>query len=171
MMYQPPLYLPSLEQPPHGAPAKVVALRGIPGSGKSTLAKKAFLRATPGTAIYINNDDLAATLFQKFRSPHTAEILAAVRLTAIQTALKTPEVRLVIVDNTNLSVRTLLDLETLTLKLGANFIVDDTLLSTPVEICLERDKTRENPVGEEVIKRMAEHAATLTPWRTSKLGS
>ncbi len=165
MTYQPVTYLPSLEQPAYGKPTKVVALRGIPASGKSTLAKKALLRAEPGNVIYINNDDLAATLFQKFRAPHTAEILATVRLCAIQAALKTKEVRLIIIDNTNLSVRTLLDLEKLATENGATFIVDDTLLNVPIEICLQRDAQRENPVGEEIIRRMFEQATTLTPWR------
>lgn len=150
-----------------GDPVRVVALRGLPGSGKTTIASTAVRAAIPGTVIRINNDDLAAMLYAgtTVMTPDSAALLAELRQTTLSAALSQPHIRLILIDNTNLSEKTLRALEKITHAHGAQFDVDDTLLAVPVEECRTRDAARTSPVGEQVITRMARDAARLRPWK------
>jgi predicted kinase len=147
---------------------RVVALRGLPGSGKSTLAGLAVnVARVPGSVVRMNNDDLAAMLFGSATAPHSrlsASILAATREAVLSALLNDPRVRLVIVDNTNINTSSLRALESVTLRAGARFEVDDTLLQIPADECIRRDSARPFPVGPEVIRKMAAQAAKLQPW-------
>jgi predicted kinase len=146
---------------------KVVALRGLPGSGKSTIAYAAVHAATPGTAIRINNDDLAASLFAgqgHVRGPVSAALLAGARENLLRAALAIPEITLIILDNTNLHVGSLRALEVIVAEHGVPFLVEDVALGVPAEECIARDARRETPVGAQVITSMAQRAKHLRPW-------
>jgi predicted kinase len=146
--------------------AHVVVLRGLPASGKSTIAKKAVASA-PGSIVRLNNDDLNVMLCGKpygnFDKNHS-KLLKALRVNLLQTFLAQPHIRLVIVDNTNLSEHTVRELEQVAAEAGARFTVDDTLLSVDAATCIARDAARTPNVGPEVIRRMARDAAKLAPW-------
>lgn len=151
------------------APARVLVLRGLPASGKSTFARELVARRPAGTTVRLNNDDLSVMLFGQLSFPqggakHVSGLFARLRASMLEQALATPQVRLVIVDNTNLSERTVRDLETITLAAGAQFVVDDRFLDVPMEECIARDRGRAAPVGEKVIRRMAAQASNVTAW-------
>lgn len=149
---------------------QVLVLRGIPGSGKSTFAKDLLASRAHGSTVRINNDDLGAMFFGAHsfanhgKAAHVANLFHDARIALLNAALATPGVDLVIVDNTNLSVKTVKALEKAASDLAADFIVDDQFLSVPVDVCVARDAERVTPVTEPVIRRMADQAAKLTPW-------
>lgn len=158
----------SLTLPSYKERTKVVALRGIPGSGKSTLAKQV-IASNPGKAVRINNDDINTMMFgiaYGVEGSHVASLLRSVRLNLLKAALKQEDVKLVIIDNTNLSVKTLKELENVARINNADFIVEDSYLSVPLEVCIARDAAREVPVGEKVIKQMHSQASRLTPYQS-----
>lgn len=149
---------------------QVLVLRGIPGSGKSTFAKDLLASRPHGSTIRINNDDLGAMFFgaRSFdnhgEAPHITALFHDARVSLLTAALASPGVDLVIIDNTNLAVKTVKALEKVALAAGAEFIVDDQFLTVPVEVCVARDALRAVPVSEPVIRRMASQAAKLTQW-------
>lgn len=147
----------------------VIALRGIPGSGKSTYARERLLGDEPdGTVVRINNDELVDMLFNSGwrRQPGIAEILKDTREALLKLYLQTPLIETIIIDNTNLNVRTVAELQKITLRFGANFVVNDTMLRVDVETCIARDAVRPRPVGGDVIRKMAKDAAKLSPWKS-----
>ena len=98
-------------------------------------------------------------------TPDSGKLLADARVTLLRSFLSQSHVRLVIVDNTNLSERTVRDLEKVAAELGARFEVDDSLLTVDVDECIRRDAARTPSVGEVVIRRMHRQATGLRPWR------
>lgn len=149
---------------------QVLVLRGIPGSGKSTFAKDLVASRPHGSTIRINNDDLSVMFFgdRSFenhgKAPHVTALFHEARLSLLKVALASEGVDLVIVDNTNLAVKTVKALEVVARSVGAEFIVDDQFLQVPIEVCLERDAARPASVGETIIRQMATQAAKLSPW-------
>lgn len=154
--------------PAEGEPPRVLILRGIPGSGKSTFAKTIVQTHQPGAVVRLNNDDLATMLFGTpwgaSGNQGAAALLAEARETMLATALRQPSTRLVIVDNTNLSLRTVNGLARVAMRQGATVQVDDRFLSVPEAECVRRDALRTTPVGASVIGKMARQAARLRPW-------
>lgn len=146
----------------------VIVPRGIPGSGKTTWVKNAITGYEEGTAVRINNDDLSAMLFQPwqgfFFSDISLKALADLRISMLRTLLSQEKISDIYIDNTNLSVRTVSDLEKVALEMGARFVVVDYFLEVDVEECIQRDALRPNPVGEEVIRKMHKYAEKLKPW-------
>lgn len=149
---------------------RVIALRGIPASGKSTHAKALIAAQPHGTALRINNDDLGAMLFgeghlsRHGENPALPQLFHEARLALLNVALHTPGLTTIVIDNTNLSVRTVRALEKTSLAAGAEFIVDDQFLSVPLDLCLARDAARTSPVGETVVRSMHVQAVKLRPW-------
>lgn len=149
---------------------QVLVLRGIPGSGKSTFAKDLISSRPHGSTVRINNDDLGAMFFGALsfaghgEAKHITALFHDARIALLTAALATPGVDLVIVDNTNLAVKTVKALEKASAPFGAEFIVDDQFLTVPVDVCVARDADRPVPVTEAVIRRMANQAEKLTPW-------
>lgn len=146
----------------------VIALRGIPGCGKSTLAKEMLGENPDGSIVRINNDEIVGMLFAANwrRQPGIAELLQATRESLLKTYLQSPLVETIIIDNTNLQMRTVSSIQKIAHRFGARFVVDDSLLHVPIETCIERDALRAVPVGEDVIRRMAKDAAKLGPWKS-----
>lgn len=152
--------------PADGAPAHVVLLRGIPASGKTTFAKKHLTVHPNGSVVRINNDELSAMLFgiSWGRELNSAVLLENLRLDLLTRALENPSIRLIFIDNTNLKTRTVNQLAKRAIALGAVVTVDDRFLCVPLDECLRRDALRETPVGERVIRDMAQRAKQLRPW-------
>lgn len=146
---------------------EVIVLRGLPASGKTTYAKTLVASAAPGAVARINNDDLVASMFPAapgVRVDGIAEMLHWLRLDLLRRFIANPDIRTVVIDNTNLSTKTVRELEFESVEAGASFVVDDRFLTVPVEECLRRDRERPNPVGDPVILKMAKQAAKLKPW-------
>lgn len=157
--------LPPLPGP--GEPAHVIVLRGLPASGKSTWSKAVVDAYPPGSVVRINNDDLCVMLYGNARGggASAAGMLATARQGLLTAALSNPEVRLVIMDNTNLATHNLSTTFKTADRLGARMSVDDRFLSVSEEECQRRNALRENPVPADVITRMARDARKLKPWQ------
>lgn len=141
---------------------KLLALRGLPASGKSTYARELLASLPAGEAVRVNNDELTLMLFGSayVRSTLTAGLLADLREQVIKQSFNRG-VRLVIVDNTNLTANALTVLRSLAIDCGAVFELDETFMSVSVETCLERNALRSQPVPESVILQMAETAGLV----------
>jgi predicted kinase len=134
----------------------LLVLQGLPASGKSTYAKELLAAKPVGSAVRINNDDLAAMLFgdSYARSEYSAQLLGRVRADMVRQAFRS-HVQLVIVDNTNLNPKAVQSLERLAASCEARFELDSSFLEVPLEVCLARNATRLSPVPEKVIIEMA----------------
>lgn len=125
---------------------KVILTRGIQGSGKSTWAKKWVLEKST-SRIRINMDDIRCML-GKYWVPSRENLVKEIYRSSVKAAIKMGYD--IVIDNMNLSksssdyIKTILpDSYTLEYK---------DFLDTPLSECIRRDKARENPVGEEVIR-------------------
>lgn len=134
---------------------KVILMKGLPGSGKSTVAKK-IIADNPETYKRINRDDLRAMFDNGFASQANEKFIKKMRDVLIIQALE--EGKSIVVDDTNLSDKNYNRISQLVreynLKFSENVVVEIKEMDTPIEVCIERDALRENPVGAKVIKRM-----------------
>lgn len=137
----------------------VTVVAGLPGSGKSTLAK-----SLPG--MRFNLDDLRAMvgMDRATWSREQEDVIVRVMLDGAKAAIKAGTD--IVIENTHVVPR----LPRLYRKelgpLGVDFVVHD-LTDIPVEECIKRDSERDDPVGEAVIRKLADrHAdATKNGWR------
>jgi predicted kinase len=143
----------------------LVITRGLPGCGKSTRAR-AWVAEDPRQRARVNRDDLRAQLHDGvWHGGDTEAQVIAARDGAITALLRRGTD--VVCDETALPQRTARDLAGLALRAGARLEVWD-MTDVPLDVCLERDAARPNPVGEQVIRDM--HARFLAgrryplPW-------
>jgi predicted kinase len=135
---------------------------GIPGSGKSTFVKERL--AKNPKAVRMNNDDLCTMLFgQPFvaHTDSTSKLLSAMRKSQLRVLLQSDGVEEIYIDNTNLHGNIMSVYKKVAIQYGASFHILDQFLNVDVEECIRRDALRDNPVGEEVIRNMARHAAKI----------
>lgn len=125
---------------------EVILTRGIQGSGKSTWAKNWVLE-NPTSRVRINMDDIRSML-GKYWVPSRENLVKEIYGSSVKAAIKIGYD--IVIDNMNLSksssdyIKSILpDSYTLEYK---------DFLDTPLSECIRRDKARENPVGEEVIR-------------------
>lgn len=131
--------------------------RGLPASGKTTWATQQLSAAEPGAVTRVNRDDLRKMLHSA--APHlpiTERQVTTVQHGAVESLLRSGVD--VIVDDTNLRAKHLRTLAELAWKVDAEFMVRD-FTDVPLETCLERDSSRTDSVGEQVIRNM--HARYL----------
>lgn len=139
---------------------KILVLQGLPASGKSTYAKQLLSVLPAGSAVRINNDDLSLMMFGSAyaEGEYVAQLLGKARVKLIEQAFA-HHAELVIVDNTNLSHKTVRGLQQLADKLGVGFEIDNSFLKVPLEVCLARNAEREVPVPESVIIKMSQQVS------------
>lgn len=130
--------------------------RGLPGSGKTTWARAR--QACDPTLVLVSRDELRALLHGGRYSVANEEQVVAVRDAVVVDSLARG--RDVIVHDTNLNPAHVHALETVARSRGARFAVED-FTGVPLEVCIARDATRPDPVGEGVIRAMWE--ARLRP--------
>ena len=129
--------------------SKVVLMQGLIASGKSTRAKE--LTQEIGNVVRLNRDLLRTMLhFDKWTGINEqktieAQILLARKFLADNTS--------VIIDDTNLSLRTVERWKTIAKETGSKFEI--VKMDTSLEECLKRDQHREKRVGHDVIMKMA----------------
>ena len=128
-------------------------MKGLPASGKTTAAKQLLAQHGNGNAHRVNKDDLRAMLDDGKWSKENEQFVLSLRDHIVRETLKGG--KCVIVDDTNLAPKHEARLRQLAKENGAGFeIIDFTKI--PVEVCIERDRKRQNYVGEKVIRGMYE---------------
>lgn len=137
---------------------RVVILKGLQGAGKSTWAKEQ-LEKYPGTYKRISKDDLRLMLDNGKHSSGREDFILRARDFLILETLSNGQN--VLVDDTNLNpiheerIRELVtawNQEKAAEGKRERAEVEVKFFDVPLEECIERDKTRPNPVGEAVIR-------------------
>lgn len=140
----------------------VLVLKGLPASGKSTYAKdleaKGYVRVNKDTI------RLDSTLFPEgynFKNRNHEKRVVRERNSQIVAALD--EGKDVVVDDTNLNPVHIKDISAIAKEYDADFMVDDSFLNVSLHECIERDKNREESVGESAIRGMYHQWVKRTP--------
>lgn len=136
---------------------KIILTRGIPASGKSTWAKQEVLK-DPEHSIRINRDDLR-NMSGKYWVPTREHYIEACKGIILICAMNF-QFDTIIIDGMNLNPKESGKLKGEIAMVNAAFkggqdkyvveIKDFT--NVPLDVCLERDSKRENPIGEDIIK-------------------
>lgn len=136
---------------------RIILTRGIPASGKSTWAKQEVLK-DPEHSIRINRDDLR-NMSGKYWVPAREKYITACKGTILINAINF-KFDTIIIDEMNLNPKENGYLKGMVSMMNDTFkdnndkyiieIKDFTKVS--LDVCLERDSKRENPIGEDIIK-------------------
>lgn len=129
----------------------LVAVRGLPGSGKTTVAKD--VRAKYPNVVLVSRDDIRDMLFNKRvgLEPADETLVTTQQDMLIRNALRSGHS--VIVHDLNLRPQYLTRFREIAKEEAADFYTAEMPLD--VEEAVARDRTREAPVGEEVIRNIA----------------
>lgn len=127
---------------------KVLILKGLQASGKSKFAKE--LCENEKTWVRSNKDDIRAMLASK-HSQENEDLVLKIRDGLIIDAIKSG--KNVVVDDTNFSPKHISKIKSIVETLAHDYDVEVEIkeFDVPVEVCIERDSLRQNPVGSKVI--------------------
>lgn len=136
--------------------ARLTITRGLPGSGKTTWAREQ--QAVDPHLFRVNRDDLRAMLRPDWKHGDLEheDMLSTFHHAMVWQLLD--DGYPVVVDDTNLSDEHLTFLLAAAVPARAHVVTQD-FRDVPLDVCIERDSGRPNPVGEQVIRRM--HAKYL----------
>lgn len=128
---------------------KLIMCRGLPASGKSTWAKE-YVKNTP-SSVRINNDEMRASFYWREFNREDEDMITQSRLDILFRYLSSDYT--VVVDNTNLNPIH----ESTLRKMASDNKIHFEIKEFPVDVetCIERDKLRDNPVWENVIRSMS----------------
>lgn len=132
----------------------ITACIGLPGSGKTTYALEEVAK-NPYWLVRVNKDDLRAMCSNWVYSKSNEHFILEIRDTIITEALMNGNH--VIVDDTNLNPIHILRFKEIAKTLAhkkVQVVIKD-FRDVPIEVCIARDAARSKPVGEEVIRKMA----------------
>ena len=130
---------------------KIILCRGIQGSGKSTYARQ-WAEQDPEKRLRYNNDDIR-TMLGKYWVPSRESIVRNAKIAIITEAME--QGFDIIVDNMNLNPNEAKYYQGIIKEFnerrGNKYTLEFMDFKTPLEVCIERDSKRPNPVGKEVI--------------------
>lgn len=137
---------------------KVIFCRGIQGSGKSTWAKE-WVNENPEQRIRISWDDLR-NMCGKYWVPNREHLITHASIMILEEAMVYGYD--VVIDNMNLSEHSKKPFLNIIEKhnkyvndsnnqLMYNYEIKYKDFKTPIEVCIERDYKRENPIGAQII--------------------
>lgn len=152
---------------------KVLILRGLQGSGKSTFAKQ-WVNEDPEHRVRFNRDDMR-NMLGKYWVPSRETFINVIYNSFLTGAMK--KGYNIVIDNMNLDEKYLKDIQedidwfnSMTdddyeTKWSYEMEVKD-FFHIPLQVCIERDAQRENPIGAEVITRTYnKYKHKILPWR------
>ena len=135
---------------------RIILTRGIPASGKSTWAKQEVLK-DPEHSIRINRDDLR-NMCGKYCVPVREKYIRSCRNLLLNTAIYM-HFNTIIIDDMNLNPRDIdyiikaVNVFNKVLKSKDQYKIEfKDFTNVPLNVCIERDSKRENPLGEKVIR-------------------
>lgn len=125
---------------------KIIMLKGIQGSGKSTWAKN-YLK-DKFDIVRVSNDELRLMMFNRVFSKRDSHFISIIREMIIEKAMV--EGKDIIVDNMNITIDFEMKYRILAEKYGYEFEIKE-FTDVPLEVCIERDSKRINPIGVKII--------------------
>lgn len=140
---------------------EILILKGLPASGKSTYAKEL---AKKDNWKRWNNDEARLMFDAQQFNKKNEQFINLMRDNFIESCMASGYS--VVVDNTNLHEKHQRDIQEIVTKfnegislIGAydesyQYTVKTKFFDVPLDVCIERDSKRENPVGEKVIRDM-----------------
>lgn len=139
---------------------KLILCRGIQGSGKTTWAKQWVLE-DPEHRVRFNNDDIR-NMLGKYWVPSREHLVSDIKKDFIVSAMEFGYD--IVVDNMNFNPKEIEYYENLvdsTLGYMNCYSLEYKDFFIPLEVCIERDSKRENPIGEEVIRKTYERYKSI----------
>lgn len=139
---------------------KIILCRGIQGSGKTTWAKQWVLE-DPEHRVRFNNDDIR-NMLGKYWVPSREHLVSDIKKDFIVSAMEFGYD--IVVDNMNFNPKEIEYYENLvdsTLGYVNCYSLEYKDFFIPLEVCIERDSKRENPIGEEVIRKTYERYKSI----------
>lgn len=140
--------------------SKIILCRGIQGSGKTTWAKQWVLE-DPEHRVRFNNDDIR-NMLGKYWVPSREHLVSDIKKDFMVSAMEFGYD--IVVDNMNFNPKEIEYYENLvdsTLGYMNCYSLQYKDFFIPLEVCIERDSKRENPIGEEVIRKTYERYKTI----------
>lgn len=140
--------------------AKIVLCRGIQGSGKTTWAKQWVLE-DPEHRVRFNNDDIR-NMLGKYWVSSREHLVSDIKKDFMVSAMEFGYD--IVVDNMNFNPKEIEYYENLvdsTLGYMNCYSLEYKDFFIPLEVCIERDSKRENPIGEEVIRKTYERYKSI----------
>ncbi|WCF56901.1 polynucleotide kinase [Bacteroides phage PhiCrAssBcn1] len=139
---------------------KLILCRGIQGSGKTTWAKQWVLE-DPEHRVRFNNDDIR-NMLGKYWVPSREHLVSDIKKDFMVSAMEFGYD--IVIDNMNLNPKEVEYYENLVdsvLGYANCYSLEYKDFFIPLEVCIERDSKRENPIGEEVIRKTYERYKTI----------
>lgn len=139
--------------------SKIILCRGIQGSGKTTWAKQWVLE-DPEHRVRFNNDDIR-NMLGKYWVTSREHLVSDIKKDFMVSAMEFGYD--IVVDNMNFNPKEIEYYENLvdsTLGYMNCYSIEYKDFFIPLEVCIERDSKRENPIGEEVIRKTYERYKT-----------
>ncbi len=127
--------------------SKIIIVRGIPASGKSTWAKEWTLE-DPTHRVRVNMDDIR-NMLGKYWVPEREPMIKRIKENIIYNALDFGYD--LIIDNMNLNPKEIASIKKIVSGYPEYSIEFKDFFDTPLEVCIERDSKRENPIGAKII--------------------
>ena len=130
---------------------KIILCRGIQGSGKSTYSRQ-WAEQDPEKRLRYNNDDIR-TMLGKYWVPNRESVVRNAKIAIITEAME--QGFDIIIDNMNLNPNEVKYYQGIIKEFnerrGNKYTLEFMDFKTPLEVCIERDSKRPNPIGREVI--------------------
>lgn len=131
---------------------KIILTRGIQGSGKSTFAKQWVLE-DPEHRVRFNNDDIR-NMLGKYWVPSRENLVSTIKMNFLIQATNFGYD--IIIDNMNLNPKEVTFYKEFINSYNKGdhdkeYELEFKDFKTPLEVCIERDSKRENPIGAGVI--------------------
>lgn len=137
----------------------ILVLRGLQGSGKSTFAKQ-WASEDPKHRVRFNRDDIR-NMFGQYWVPSREPLINDLYEGFLNGAMKKGYD--IVIDNMNLDNKRLEEIEDDIMWFNSMTSTDETVkhryemevkdfFDVPLQVCIERDSKRENPIGAHVIR-------------------
>ena len=140
--------------------SKIILCRGIQGSGKTTWAKQWVLE-DPEHRVRFNNDDIR-NMLGKYWVTSREHLVSDIKKDFMVSAMEFGYD--IVVDNMNFNPKEIEYYENLvdsTIGYMNCYSLEYKDFFIPLEVCIERDSKRENPIGEEVIRKTYERYKSI----------
>lgn len=148
---------------------KVIILRGLQGSGKSTWAKQ-WVNEGPEHRVRFNRDDIR-NMLGKYWVPSREGLINDLYRIFLDSSLKKGYD--IVVDNMNLDEKYIKEVKEIiewnNSRANPPYIYEveeKNFFHIPLQVCIDRDAQRENPIGEKVIRNtFNKYKDKIVPWK------